>query len=58
MNILRILIGAGLVLAILLALSLMNRGSGSCAGNCTTCALSSHCEKRDEEEIDKTNAQG
>lgn len=48
MNLPSILVGVALVIGLIFAISKMNKGSGPCGGNCSTCAMSEHCEKLEE----------
>ena len=45
MNIPSILVGVAIIIGLIVAISAMNRGNGACGGNCSTCAMSEHCEK-------------
>lgn len=47
MNIASILVGVAVVVLLVFAIGRMNRGNGPCGGNCSTCAMSEHCEKLD-----------
>lgn len=53
MNIPSILVGVALIVVLILAISFMNRGNSPCGGNCSTCAMSEHCERLDEEKAKK-----
>lgn len=53
MNIPSIIIGVLLVVALIAAMSFMNKGNSPCGGNCSTCAMSEHCEKMDEPKKEK-----
>lgn len=53
MNIPSILVGVALIIVLILAIGFMNKGNGPCGGNCSTCAMSEHCEKLDEEKAKK-----
>ena len=50
MNLPSILVGVALIAALLWAMSAMNRGNSKCGGNCSTCAMSEHCEKMETKE--------
>ena len=53
MNVPSILVGVALIVVLILAIGFMNKGNGPCGGNCSTCAMSEHCEKLDEEKVKK-----
>ena len=50
MKIATIIIGAAVVTVLLLAISAMNKGTGKCGGNCSTCVMSEHCEKQEKKD--------
>ncbi len=53
MNLANILIGVVLIIVLILAISFMNKGNSPCGGNCSTCAMSEHCEKFEEPKTKK-----
>lgn len=52
-NLASILVGVALVVVLIVAIGFMNKGNSPCGGNCSTCAMSEHCERLDEEKAKK-----
>ena len=54
MNFASIVVGVALVIVLVFAIGFMNRGNGPCGGNCSTCAMSEHCEKQFDKTVKDT----
>lgn len=58
MNIPSILVGVAIIIGLIAAISAMNRGNGACGGNCSTCAMSEHCERMGQPPNTKEKKEG
>jgi len=50
MNVADILVGAGVILALLLAIGAMSKSQGGCGGNCSSCSMSHSCHSEKKKE--------
>jgi len=55
MNLISIIIGVLIIVALVFAIGAMNKGNSPCGGNCSTCVMSEHCEKQEQPKDKKEN---
>lgn len=53
MNFISIIIGVLIIAGLVVAMGYMNKGNSPCGGNCSTCVMSEHCEKQEEDKKKK-----
>jgi len=50
MSLVSIVIGVALVVGLVAAIGFMNKGNSPCGGNCSTCVMSEHCDKKENKD--------